>query len=324
MRDFEELKRQALTGDVRRRCAVPGAADAHALEAVFLAQRQGYVHPVLIGDPQEIREITESLGFGADLRTVVECPPTRNPAEIAVELVREGQADFILKGRLTTKELLKPVLDKKDGLNDEGFVTHLGVMQLAGYHKLLAMSDSAVIPYPTVDDKRRIVKVCTDALRKLGIERPVVAALCSVEVVNPRMTETVEARRLQELSESGEFGDAVVVGPISYDLATSKESAEIKGFASPHAGDVDMLLVPQMVTGNVMSKIWNADPKNILAGCLVGTRAPVALTSRSATMEEKIHSILLCSMLSGAPEPALTRSNGPADDRAARSSHDAE
>jgi phosphate butyryltransferase len=117
----------------------------------------------------------------------------------------------------------------------------------------------------------------------------------------------------------------VVVGPLSYGLATSKESADIKGFTSSHASDVDLLLVPQMVTGNVMSKVWNADPKNILAGCLVGTRAPVALTSRSATTKEKIHSILLCSMLSGAPEPALTRSHGPAgDDRATRSSHDVE
>jgi phosphotransacetylase len=160
------------------------------------------------------------------------------------------------------------------------------------------MSDSAVIPHPSLEDKARIVAACTDALRRLGIERPVVAALCAAETVNPKIPETVDAQALAEMSLRGEFGDAVVVGPISYDLATSKEAAAIKGYDSPYAGDVDMLLVPQMVTGNVMSKIWNADDRNVLAGCLIGARVPVGLTSRSAPMEEKLASLLLCSILS--------------------------
>jgi phosphate butyryltransferase len=266
--------------------------------------------------------MVEILGFAGEPCTILDCPADRNPAEIAVDLVEQGQADFILKGRMQTKDLLGPILNKASGLNDNGFVTHFGLMQIAGHHKLLAMSDSAVIPYPSLDDKRKIVAVCTDALRRLGFERPVVGALCSVEVVNPKMIETVEARQLQEMSERGEFGDAVVVGPISYDLATSKESAQIKGYKSPYAGDVDMLLVPEMVTGNVMSKIWNVDPKNILAGCLVGARVPVALTSRSAEMSEKLHSILLCSMLSGAP--ALSRSPGSGADHITNLNHHAE
>jgi len=301
---YAELIAHASSRGFTARCAVPGAADEHTLEAVVLAQELGYVTPVLIGDELEIRTVLATLGLQDAPCRIVACPAERNPAEVAVELVRQGEADFILKGAMQTRDLLRPILDKETGLNDTGFITHFGLMQIAGFDKLIAMSDAAVVPYPTLEDKRKIVAVCTQTLRRLGIDRPVVGALCSVEVVNPKMIETVDARALQEMSERGEFGDAIVVGPISYDLATSKASAAIKGFDSVHAGDVDMLLVPQMVTGNVMSKIWNVDPANILAGCLVGARVPVALTSRSAEMNEKLHSLLLCSMLSGPQAPA--------------------
>jgi phosphate butyryltransferase len=282
-----------------QRCAVAGAADAHALEAVMLAAREGYLTPVLIGPKAEIERLLDTLEV-VEPHVIYDCPDDENPAQLAVRLVREGQADFILKGHLQTADLLRPILNKETGLNDRGFITHFGLMQIGGYPKLLAMSDSAVIPYPTLLDKAKIIAVCTEALRGLGIARPVVAALCSVETVSPKMPETQDAQDLAEMAARGEFGDAVVVGPISYDLATSKEAAEIKGYASPYAGDVDMLLVPQMVTGNVMSKIWNADPSNLLAGCLVGARVPIGLTSRSAGIEEKLASLLLCSLLSAA------------------------
>ncbi len=303
--DYAELRARA-AGLPPRRCVVPGAADEHALEAVFAAQREGYAEPVLVGDPREIRAVAARLGLADEPVTIVGCAADRNPTEVAVALVRSGEADFVLKGHLTTRDLLRPILDRSTGLNDEGFITHLGVMQLAGYHKLLALSDGAVIPYPTLDDKRRIVAACTAALRRLGVERPVVAALCAAEDVNPKMQETVDAAELVRFSKAGEFGDAVVVGPISYDLATSHEAAAIKRYPSVYAGDVDMLLVPQMVTGNVMSKIWNADPANLLGGCLLGTRVPVALTSRAAGMPEKLASILLCSLLSGSADAAAS------------------
>ncbi len=280
-----------------QRCAVAGAADGHALDAVMRAAREGYLTPVLIGPREDIeREI-------ANLEVVVpyvlhDCPEGDNPAEVAVRLVRNGEADFILKGHMQTADLLRPILNKQTGLNDRGFITHFGLMQIHGYHKLLAMSDAAVIPHPALADKAKIIEVCTEALRGLGIARPVVGALCASETVSPKIPESLDAEELSAMAARGRFGDAVVVGPISFDLATSREAAQIKGYDSPYAGDVDMLLVPQMVTGNVMSKIWNADERNTLAGCLLGARVPVALTSRSASMKEKLTSLLLCSVLS--------------------------
>ncbi|MEA4944015.1 MAG: phosphate acyltransferase [Propionicimonas sp.] len=294
---FAELQAAIPLAGRPQRCAVAGAADAHALEAVMLAAREGYLTPVLIGPKAGIEAVLGQLEV-VEPYLLHDCPEGDNPAEAAVRLVRDGEADFILKGNLQTSDLLRPVLNKQTGLNDRGFVTHFGLMQLHGYHKLLAMSDSAVIPHPTLADKARIVEVCTEALRSLGIARPVVAALCAAETVNPKIPETIDAAELAAMSERGELGDTVVVGPVSFDLATSREAAAIKGYDSPYAGDVDMVLVPEMVTGNVMSKIWNADDRNTLAGCLLGARVPVALTSRSASMKEKLTSLLLCSLLS--------------------------
>lgn len=298
-KDYEALKEALLDSNkVKKRVIVAGAVDEHALEAAFLAQRKGYITPVLVGDEKETLECIKKLGFEKEPYEIIHCETGMNPSSLAVQLIHEGRGDFILKGKIETKDLLKPILDKETGLNSRGFITHFGLMQIKGYHKLLAMSDSAVIPYPSFEDKVKIVRTCMDTLRKLGYKKPVIGALCAVETVNPKMPETVDAEKLQLMSESGEFGEGIVVGPISFDLATQKESAIIKGYKSPYAGDVDMLLVPHMVTGNVMSKIWNADDDNILAGCLVGADVPIALTSRSASMNEKLHSILLCSLLS--------------------------
>lgn len=296
--NFEDLK-QRVSSAPRQRCVVAGADDEHAVEAAIAAEAAGFLTPVLVGPRAGIRSALAAVGGSTDYE-IHDCPDGQNPAQIAVGLVREGEADFILKGRMQTADLLRPVLNKATGLNDSGFITHFGLMQIAGYHKLLAMSDSAVIPHPDLAQKRRIVEICVQILQSLGVSRPVVAALCAAETVSEKIPETLDAKALADAADAGEFGEAVVLGPISYDLATSREAAAIKGYSSPYAGDADLLLVPQMVTGNVMSKIWNTDDRNILAGCLVGARVPIALTSRSAGSIEKLHSLLLCSALSAA------------------------
>lgn len=299
-KDFKALEEALLDRSApRKRIVVAGAVDEHAVEAAFSAQEKGYVTPVLVGDTEEVFRLVQRLGFGEAPHEIVHCTADTNPSSVAVKLIHESRGDFILKGKLETKDLLKPILNKETGLNKEGFITHFSLMQIKGYHKLLAMSDSAVIPYPALKEKALIVKTCVKMLEKLGYEKPVVGALCAVETVNPKMPETLDAEKLREMSLRGDFGNSALVGPISFDLATRKESALIKGYDSPYAAKVDMLLVPNMVTGNVMSKIWNGDEDNILAGCLAGADVPIALTSRSASMNEKLHSILLCCLLSG-------------------------
>ncbi|MFV0363499.1 MAG: phosphate acyltransferase [Suipraeoptans sp.] len=297
-KNFEELLQEVREKHASPKVAVvAGANDEHVLEAVFMAQEMGIVTPLLVGVPDKITEIINELGYLDKNFEIVAIDEGDNPSAKAVALVKIGRGDFIIKGKMETRDLLKPILDKEIGLNKTGFITHFGYMQLKGYHKLLAISDCAVIPYPSFDDKVKIIKAGVSALEKLGYTQPVIGALCAVETINKKMPETLEAQQLQEMSEMGDFGKAKVIGPISYDLATRKESAEIKGYDSPYAGEVDMLLVPNLVTGNVMSKIWNADADNVMAGCLVGADVPIVLTSRSASMSEKLNSILLCTKL---------------------------
>ena len=298
-KSFDELVKKLVSSKKSpKRAIVAGASDEHVLEAVFLAQEKGFVKPVLVGDEIEIINKLKEMSYLDREYEIVNCSKDTNPSEIAVKLVHMGEGDFIIKGKIETKDLLKPILNKETGLNKKGFITHFGLMQLKNYHKLLAMSDCAVIPYPTLEEKKKIIKSCTEALIKLGYSKPVVGALCAVETVSEKMPETVDALKLKEMAMQGLLGNCVVEGPISFDLATSKESAAIKGYSSLYAGEVDMFLVPQMVTGNVMSKIWNADQDNIMAGCLLGADIPIVLTSRSASMSEKLYSILLCTMLS--------------------------
>lgn len=298
-KSFDELlKKLAVSNSPVKRAVVAGACDEHVLEAVFLAQEKGFIKAVLVGAEEDIINKLKEMNYADREYKIVNCSRDTNPSEIAVKLIHMGEGDFIIKGKIETKDLLRPILNKETGLNKRGFITHFGLMQLKSYHKLLAMSDCAVIPYPTLEDKKKIIMYCTEALMKLGYTKPVVGALCAVETVSEKMPETIEAQKLKEISVQGLLGNCVVEGPISFDLATSKESAAIKGYSSLYAGDVDMLLVPQMVTGNVMSKIWNADGDNIMAGCLLGADIPIVLTSRSASMNEKLYSILLCTMLS--------------------------
>lgn len=298
-KSYEELVKKLVSlNKPPKKAVVAGAGDEHTLEAVFAVQEKGFITPVLVGEKKDITQKLSELNCLNKEYEIVSCNKEINPSEIAVKLIHDGQGDFIIKGKIETKDLLKPILNKKTGLNQNGFITHFGLMQLDNYHKLLAMSDCAVIPYPTLEEKRKIVMICTNALEKLGYSKPVVGALCAVETVSEKMPETIDALKLKEMSLEGLLGNCIVEGPISFDLATSKESAKIKGYSSPYAGDVDMLLVPQMVTGNVMSKIWNTNPKNIMAGCLLGADIPIVLTSRSASMNEKLFSILLCTMLS--------------------------
>jgi len=297
-RTFEELLNRCLKHNgTPKKAIVVGANCQHTLEAVLLAQEKGYVTPILIGNREEIMTLIRSFKYTQREFELLHIEAHINPSEVAVKLIHEGKGDFIVKGKIQTKALLKPILNKQTGLNKSGFITHFGLMELKHYHKLLAISDCAVIPYPSFRDKEQIIKLGIDSLKKLGYEKPVVGALCAVETVSEKMPETVEALKLQEQAQNGQWGNAVVIGPISFDLATQKEAARVKGFDSPYAGDVDMLLVPHMVTGNVMSKIWNADSKNILAGCLIGADVPIVLTSRSADMNEKLSSILLSVML---------------------------
>lgn len=289
--------REKLGAGKKITCAVACAHDAHTLEAILTMRDEGLMDCLLIGHADEIREIAAAHRFAVTDAEIVPCTTDEEAAAIAVALVREGKAGFILKGLLQTGTLLKAVVNKQTGLNMGNVISHFLLMELPGYQKLLAVTDSGMIPAPDLDTKKAIVRNAVAALDKLGYEKPLFAALCAAETVSPKIQETVDAAALKTAALDGELGNCYVEGPISFDLTMNPDSAKIKHYESPVVGNADGLIVPGLTAGNIMVKglIQFAGAK--MAGCILGAKCPIALISRSASYEEKYYSLVLCALL---------------------------
>jgi len=290
LKDFSSLWEQVKE---RKRVAVPGACDDHTLEAVFTAYQKNIAYPVLIGNSKAIQAKIEKLGYEALEYEIVEAEKGVASGQKAVDLVNEGQAEIIMKGNMQTADLLRTVVSSKNAFRI-GKVTHVGFVKLPDFHKLFVLTDATMVVHPTLEDKKAIVQNAVDTMRRMGYERPRVAALCAIENVNPKMQDTVDAAALKEMAAGGELKNCDVEGPISYDLAMSKEAAEIKGYDCPWCGDFDILLAPDMVTGNILSKSWSLHDHGVLCGMIVGAKCPIAVGSRSATVQDKVLSLALC------------------------------
>ena len=293
LRNFDELKARVLAAKTPKVIALAAAADEHSLEAVRDAVRELGVDYLLVGDADAIRKVAADVGFDVDALKIVQAADDVEAAETAVRLVREGKADILMKGKLQTGALLKAVVDKEYGIRKGGLMSHVAVLESPHYHKLLYVTDGGMVTGPDAAQKRGILENCVDFLNQMGYDAPKVAALAAVEVVNPKMQETVDADALAKQNACGEIKNCIVGGPLSFDLAISAESAKIKGFASDVAGDADVLLAPDMATGNILAKalIYLGGAK--MAGCVLGATAPIVLVSRGATAEEKMLSIML-------------------------------
>lgn len=294
--NFEQLVAKA-RGGARRRVAVAGAQDAHTLEAVAGAGKDLALEAVLIGKRSLVEEELRGLSLTPGDFEIIDSRD-ENPGALAVQCVREGRADFLMKGGLDTKGLMKPVLDKEKGLAAGRVMSGFAIAQIPGYHKLIANADGAVLLYPTLGEKRDIIINSVEALRRLGVEHPKIAALCAVEKVSPKMPETVEAEALAEMSRRGELGNCTVIGPISYDLIMSRGSAAIKGFDQPYCGDFDMILSPNIATGNTLTKVWAYSANARWAGLILGARTPIVVVSRGSSAEEKFLSLVLAILTS--------------------------
>jgi phosphate butyryltransferase len=269
------------------------AHDEHTLEAVVKAEQEGLVDSILLGKSEAINRILKDLNFSKDDQTIIETLSDTEAAEKAVALIRENKADFIMKGKIQTADLLKAVVDKEKGLRTGRVISHLAFNELPNYHKLICVTDGGMMMYPDLDQKKQIIENGVDTLRAMGIDQPKVAVLTAVEKVNPKMPETVDADALKKMNQSGQLENCIVEGPISYDLTMDAESATIKGFESPVTGDADLLVVPNITVGNILGKslVYSANSK--MAGIIVGAKVPIVLTSRGATSEEKYLSLAL-------------------------------
>lgn len=293
LKNFKDLIKKVQKNDSIKRVAVAAAHDEHTLEAVFKAAGDKLVEPVLVGNKEKIEEILKKLNLKYEPANIINTESDKEAAEKTVELIHENKADFIMKGKLQTADLLKAVVDKEKGLRTGNVISHVAILEIPAYRKLIAVTDGGMVMYPNLDEKKQILENSVNVFLAMGYECPKVAVLCVVETVNPKMPETVDADTLKNMNRDGEIKDCMVEGPISLDLTFNKESAEIKGYSSPVTGDADILLVPNITTGNIMSKALIEMAGATMAGMVVGAKVPIVLTSRGASSEEKYLSLVL-------------------------------
>lgn len=295
---FQELK--ICLRDIPPKPAVVAAAhDRHTLEAVFAAQRDGLIDPLLVGRRAEILSIAQELGRPLSPEQIVDGDDESDCAAKSVALIRKGRGQMLIKGMLQTGSLLKAVVNKDTGIRASEVMSHVAILDVPNYHKLLFITDGGMVIAPDLEQKRHILKNAVNFCHFLGYDQPKAAALCAVEVVNPHMAETADAAALKEEGARGDFGPCLVEGPISLDLATDEEAARIKDYHSPVAGDADILLCPSITAGNLLGKALYGLAGGQMAGVVLGATAPITINSRGATPEEKYSSILICAAMAG-------------------------
>ena len=282
--------------------AVAAAQEASVLEAVCDAYDKGIVQPILVGEPEAIKAAAREArgGAGVDIAgfEVVPAADLAGAAATAVQLVKTGRADILMKGILDTSVLLKAVLNKEKGINAGCLASHVAVMEVPTYHKLLVVTDAAINIAPDLPGFVDIIGSAVRVSQSLGVEKPKVAFLAAVEKVNPdKMPCTVTASILTQMNRRGQIRGCIVDGPLALDNAVSRESARIKHIDSEVAGDADILVAPDIQAGNILYKCLLDMAQAKGAAIVMGAEKPVVLTSRADSAETKLASIALASLV---------------------------
>ena len=270
--------------------AVAHPCEATALAGAVEAGEKGLIRPILVGPETKIREIAKANGISLGQVRIVDAPHSHAAAAKAVELVRQGEAELLMKGSLHSDELLGAVVARETGLRTGRRISHVFIMDVPTYHKVLVVTDAAINIAPTLEDKADICQNAIDLAVSLGVKKPKVAILAAVETVNSKMPATLDAAALCKMAERGQITRGLLDGPLAFDNAISREAARIKGIQSEVAGDPDILLVPDLESGNMLAKqltfLANADS----AGLVLGARVPIILTSRADSVRSRIAS----------------------------------
>ncbi|MEE4177224.1 MAG: bifunctional enoyl-CoA hydratase/phosphate acetyltransferase [Bacteroides sp.] len=277
----------------KKRLVLAAAHDENALEAVVIAAQNGIVEGILVGDQAKIESIVQKEGFDLVGFQIVNEADNEKAAAIAVKMVREKQADILMKGNLSTASLLRALLNKEWGLRTGEHISHLALFELPAYHKILGLTDAAMNIAPDLNGKISLIKNAVNYMRKLGINQPKVAALSAVETVNPDMKSTLDASILTKMADRGQIKNCIIDGPLAFDNAISKKSAAHKGIQSTVAGDADLLVADNIDAANALYKAFIYFAGAQCAAVILGASAPIVLTSRADSDETKLNSIAL-------------------------------
>jgi len=279
------------------RMAVAAAADDHALYAVKEAAKAGLIVPILTGDKKAIEEIARKLEFSlSGIEIIDEKDPVKSSA-IAVSLVKKGEAQILMKGLVGTADLLRTVLHKENGISRGTVMSHVALVESPHYHKLLCITDSGMIVAPDLKEKTEIINNAVEIYKKLKLDKPKVAILAAVELVNEKMEATTHAAMLVVMNIRGQIKDCIIDGPLAFDNIVSKEACTHKGIVSEVGGDADIILFPNIETGNSVYKSLTYLGGATIAAVVLGASVPIIVTSRADSDKSKFMSIALAAAM---------------------------
>ena len=270
--------------------AVAYPCETTALEGAIEAGQKGLIDPILVGPVGKIAGIAKSSGIDLERIQVIDAPDSRAAAAKAVELVRQGKAELLMKGSLHTDELLGAVVARDTGLRTGRRISHVFIMDVPTYHKVLIVTDAAINIVPTLEDKVDICQNAIDLAIALGVAQPKAAILAAVETVNSKMPTTLDAAALCKMAERGQITGGLLDGPLAFDNAISKQAAKTKGIRSEVAGDPDILVAPDLEAANILAKLLSFLANADSAGLVLGARVPIILTSRADSVRSRIAS----------------------------------
>ena len=291
---FEELRSRG----TRKRMVAAWGVDGHTIAAASKAVELGLADVILVGDQDLIAKACTEENVDPSIFTIVHNPGELSSVAQAVQMIREGEGDFLMKGLCSTDKFLRAILNKETGLlPPKGTLTHCTALEIPSYHKLLFVGDVAVIPAPDIKQKQIIMECLVKTAKAVGVETPKVAIIAATEQVLTSQPASVEAAMLSKMVERGQIKGCIADGPLALDVAIDQESVAIKGLVSPVAGDADCLLFPNIESGNVFYKANSKLVPGVRqAGILVGAKVPCVLSSRADSIDTKLNSIAIAAM----------------------------
>lgn len=293
-RNFEEIEAYILSHNLKKRIALANAQDDVALSALIEAKHRGVADAVLIGDEERIRKYLKEAEEKEEDYTIISCETEKPSADLACRLVKEGKADIPMKGLMQTSNFMKAILNKENGFFPaEALLSQATVLQYEEENRFMIISDCAVNIAPGLEEKKKITLNAVKLAHTLGIGKPNIAFLSALEKVNPKIPSTVDAAELARCAKEGLFGEiGFAAGPLALDIAVSEEAAAHKGISSPVCGHADILIVPDLCSGNIFTKGLTFLAHMKSAGTLNGSEVATVMTSRADTPEDKYFSIL--------------------------------
>jgi phosphate butyryltransferase len=292
IRNFDQLLDGAMA-HAPKRVAIVGAGQRQTLHAARLARGMGLAHCVLIDNCARLQTIAAEEGLDLTEMEIIEEGEMVEAAYQAVAMIHAGEADLVMNGRALPVELMKAALDKDKGLRIGKVISDVSIFEIPDIDRLILVSDVAIVVSPNLAQKVAIVQNAIDTAIELGIEQPKVAILAATEMVNPEMPANMDAANLSKMAERGQIRGGLVDGPLALDNAISRKAAEMKGIHSQVAGYADILITPDVESGNVLAKAIVYFAKGRMAGVVVGAKCPIVMPSRSDPPEQKLMSLAL-------------------------------